>query len=347
MANYANEVWSAAQYKLNGLITAPEFKVKPSAALLVFLANTNFLIPASERERMWMQKPSDSTTVYLNSLNKQSISTGSARAHNHSGSNNDGTRTTASYTITSAAFLYSLKTGGKNVFQLAEIIAAQIRSAAIAMHQDIETDLITALGTNKSQVVVSLTPQSGTWDASNYILGVAQANKDQYFQYLKMFMLEQYYRGNFYLINNILAQAKYDYLAMQGAGNNTNLGWQIAGLQGFGTTELSNSSGYDMMSYILPEGSVGVLPWIPMINRTGHGADPFVVGGQYSTIPDPLGTGLTFAVHQYAAGADNSSTFGETQDVNVYVELSVDLAPIVAPMSTANLSPVFLAGLLT
>jgi len=347
MANYANEVWSAAQYKLNGLMTAPEFKVKPSAALQVFLANTNFLIPASERERAWLQKPSDSTTVYLNTLNKQSISTGSARAHNHTGSNNDGTRTTLSYTITSAAFLYSLKTAGKNVFQLAEIIAAQIRSAAIAMHQDIETDLITQLNTSKSQVVTSLTPQSGTWDATNFLLGVAQANKDQYFQYLRMFLLEQYYSGNFYLINNILAHAKYEFLAQQGQGNQTNLGWQIAGLQGFATTELANASGYDWMSYILPEGSVGVLPWIPMINREGHGADPFVVGGQYSTMPDPLGTGLQFAVHQYAAGADNSVTFGETQDVNVYVEMSVDLAPVVAPMSTANLSPIFKCGLLT
>ena len=328
-------------------MAAPEFKVKPSAALQVYLANTNFLIPASERERMWLQKPTDSATVYLNSLNKQSISTGSARAHNHTGSNNDGTRTTVSYTITSAAFSYSIKTADKNVFNEAEIIAAQMRSAAIAMHQDIETDLITDLGTDKSQVVISTSPASGSWDATNYIFGVANANKSQYFQYLRMFMLEQYYTGNLWAINNIPAGAQYEYLAQQGQANQTNLGWQILGFGATTTTGLANSAGYEQMSYILPEGGVGILPWIPEKNRLGHGDSPFQVGGQYSTIADPLGTGLVFAVHQYAAGADNSATFGETQDVNVYVEFSIDLAPVTAPMSTSNLSPVFLAGLLS
>jgi len=346
MANYANEVWSAAQYKLAGLMAQPEFKVKPSAALMMYLANTNFLIPASERERMWNQKTSDSSTVYLNSLNKQAITTGSARAHDHTGNANDGTRTTISYTTTSAAFKYSIKTADRNVFQMAEIVAAQMRSAAIAMHQDIETDLMTNLNTNKSQVVVSATPESGTWDAANFLFGVAHVNADTYFQYLRMFMLEQYYKGNFNIINNVLAQAKYDFLANQGVANQTNLGWQITGFNAAASTELSNATGYDFMSFIFPEGSIGALPWIPQLNRGGWG-DIQGNGGQYSTMADPLGSGLNFAVHQYTAGADNSATYGETQDVNIYAELSIDIAPVVAPMSTANQSPVFKVGLLT
>ena len=63
MANYTDSVLSAANYKLDAMMQLPEFKVKPSAALMAFLENTNFLVPASERERAYQQKASDSQTV--------------------------------------------------------------------------------------------------------------------------------------------------------------------------------------------------------------------------------------------------------------------------------------------
>jgi len=65
-----------------------------------------------------------------------------------------------------------------------------------------------------------------------------------------------------------------------------------------------------------------------------------------STIDDPLGSGLKFAVHQYAAGADNEGAAGETQDVDVEVEISLDVAFAKAPMSTSNASPIFKTGIL-
>ena len=346
MANYADSVWSAAQYKLNEMMNMPEFKYKPSAALSVFMKNTNFLVPASERERLWNQKPSDQTSVTLKTLNKQSITTGSARAYNHSGSINDSSTTTASYTTYSAKFKYSIKQADRNVFALGEEIAAQIRSAAIALHSSIETALMSSLNTNRSQVVVSATPQSGTWDGTNYWFGVANADEDYYFQVIQSFMREQYYAGMFDVINSINADMKMARLAQQGSGNATNLGWQIPGINAVASTELTAETGYDYMSYILPEGTIGILPWIPDLNRTGFG-NTFQNGGSYSNMADPLGSGLTFAVHQYAAGADNQSAAGETQDVDVEVEMSVDLAPVYAPMSTSNASPVFKVGLLT
>ena len=111
------------------------------------------------------------------------------------------------------------------------------------------------------------------------------------------------------------------------------------------STELANAVGYDQMSYFIPEGTIGVLPWIPQLNRQGFG-DTFQNGGVYRSIPDPLGSGLTFAVHEYATGADNEGGSGETQDIDVQVEMSVDLGPVIAPMSTSNLSPIVKGGLL-
>jgi hypothetical protein len=340
---YTDSVWGAAQYKLGEMMQKPEFKHKPSAALSVFLKNTNFLIPASERERLWNQKPSDQSTVSIYPLQKQTVALGTARAHNHAGAIGASTTANLSYTTYARKFKYSIKQGDRNIFNVAEMVAAQLRSAAIDLHAGIETALMASLNTNKTQVVVSASPQSGTWDAANFIFGVDAADKAQYFQYLKMFMAEQYYGGSFDVINNVRAQAQANYLGQQGQANSTNLGWQLDGMNMVASTEFANAAGYDWMSYILPEGSIGILPWIPTLNRQGFG-DTFQNGGAYRTIADPLGSGLTFAVHEYAAGADNSAASGETQDIDIEVELSIDLAPVIAPMSTANLSPIVKAG---
>lgn len=343
MANYADSVWNAAQYKLDDMMQKPEFKHKPSAALSVFLKNTNFLVPASERERLWNQKASDQQTVSLYNLEKQTVALGSARAYDHSGAVGDSGTADVSYTTYSRKFKWSLKRGDRNVFSNAELVAAQLRSAAIDLHAGIETAIMTYLNTNKSQAVISATPQSGTWDATNYLFGVAAADRDQYFQFLKMFMKEQYYSGMFDVINNVRAQARAQYLGQQGQGNSTNLGWQIDDMNMVASTEFSNASGYEWMSYVIPEGTVGLLPWIPEINRSGFG-DTFQNGGAYRSLPDPLGSGLVFAVHEYASGADNDSAGSETQDVDVEVEISVDLAPVKSLMSTSNASPIFKAG---
>lgn len=343
MANYADSVWNAAQYKLSEMMNKPEFKHKPSAALSVFLKNTNFLVPASERERMWNQKTSDQQTVSTYNLEKQTVALGSARAYNHTGAVADSGTADLSYTTYSRKFKYSMKRADRNVFSTAEMVAAQLRSAAIDLHAGVETALMSYLNTNKTQSVISATPQSGAWDATNYLFGVLAADKTQYFQYLKMFMKEQYYGGSFDVINNIRAQAQAQYLGQQGQGNATNLGWQIDGMNMVASTEFTNATGYDWMSYILPEGSIGILPWIPQLNRQGFG-DTFMNGGAYRTIADPLGSGLTFAVHEYATGADNESAGSETQDIDIEVEVSIDLAPLKAPMSTANLTPIIKAG---
>ena len=345
MANYADSVWGAALYKLKEDMLKPEFKYKPSTALTVMKRNSEFMIPASQREAMWKQKSSDSQTVTIKSLEKQTASVGSARAYDHTGAVGDSGTVNLSYTIYSRSFKYSLKRADYNVFSQGEMTAKQILSAAIDLHSDIETAQMAYLNTNKTQVVVSATPQSGVWDGTNYLFGVANTDANQYFQWLKMFMREQYYKGNFDVINNVRAQGNAQYLGQQGQGNATNLGWQIDGMDMGASTEFANVSGYDQMSYIIPQGSVGLVDWIPALNRAGHG-DVFQNGGKFSTMPDPLGSGMTFAVHQYATGVDNDSAGSETQDVDIQVELSVDIAPFKAPMSTSNLTPIVKAGLL-
>lgn len=348
MANYSTAAWSAFQYKLNELMNMPEFKSKPSPALMAHLRNTDFLIPATQKEAALGTKQSDQDTVYLNIINKQSITTGSARAYDHDGSKNDSTRVTASFTTYTADFDYSIKEADRNIWALAEIVSKQIYSAVIALHSSIETAALATLNTNKSQVVVSTSPRSGAWDSSNYIFQIAATNKEYWMQKVKGFMREQYYKSQVDAIVDEYLYQEAERILNQGAGNATNLSWQSALGMKLGETptqELTLDAGYVGMGYVFPLGTIGVLPWIPRLNQEGYG-DIGANGGFYTTMPDPLGSGLTFAVHQYQEGADNESASGETQDIDVHTEISIDLSFIKAPMSTANASPIFKFGLL-
>ncbi len=346
-SNYTDAALNTAIYKaVPELMNQAEFKAKPSAALMKYLKNTQFLIPASEMERALATKATDSQTVKVNMLNKQATSTGSNRAATRSGAINTSRVVTASFTTAQAYFKYSIKGADRSIWQLAEQIAAQFRSAAIAMHSSMETALLARFNTYKTQVVESLTPRSGTWDATNYILKIDNNKLAYWPQKIKGFMREQHYKGTFdALIDESLMQ-EFERIANQGAGNAENLAFQVGGVTPTVTEELTLDAGYVGQGYIFPIGSIGLLPWIPAINRQGFGSSGDL-GGMYTSIPDPLGSGLTFAVHQYQAGADNQSAAGERQDVDIEVELSVDYAPVEQNTSTSNLYSTVKFGVIT
>jgi hypothetical protein len=340
MANYSSSRWDAFKYKLNAAMQAPEFRKSPSPTLEKLLKNTQFLVPASELERMLGVKQSDQDTVAIKIINKQSITTGSARAYNHSGNKNDSTSVNATFTTYTANFGYSLKESDRTIWELAEIQSKQILSAIIALHESVETGLVAWLNTNKSQVVQSLTPRSGTWDATNHKFQVANTDYNRWMQRVKGFMREQKYQGLYEMIADEVLFQEGEYLIQQGQGNSTNLAWQGNGIDAMVSQDVTVDTNSIGAGFLFPQGTVGILPWIPKLNRREYG-EAGLVSGFYTSLSDPFGTGLQFAVHERQETADNNETSGETEDVNVYVEISVDLAPIKSPMSTANASPVF------
>lgn len=344
MANYADGAWGAAQYFLSDMMQMPEFKHKPSASLMMLQKGSQLLIPVSERERVWRTKESDQQTVDINIIVKQATTAATARAAAHTGSISDDNKATLTFVTRAQKFKYSLKGADRNIWSLGQQVAKQIRSAVIDLHGTLETYFLGLLNTNKTQVVVSATPKSGAWDATNHIFQIANDDETRKFQRIKGFMREQYYGGTPLdaIVDEYFLQ-EAEYIKMQGAGNNANLGWSLNGINLDVSEELTTDAGYKGMGYVFPSGTVGFVDWIPRMNRQGFG-DTFQNGGSYSTLQDPLGSGLTFAVHQYAAGADNQNAAGETQDVDVQVEISVDVAYVQAPLSTANLSPIVKFG---
>jgi hypothetical protein len=308
--------------------------------------NTQFLLPASEKERILGVKQSDQDTVEVNLLNKQATTTATARAAAHTGSINDSTKTTATFGTYATKFKYSIKQADRVIWNLADQVAAQIRSGAIDLHGVIETAALATLNTSKTQSVTSLTPKSGVWDATNHIFQIYNGDYTYFLQKLKGFMREQYYVGGQYevIFDEALYQ-KAESIIAQGAGNSTNLAWQGMGIDALVSQELTTDSGYLGMGYAFEPGSIGLLDWIPKLNRIGFG-DTYANGGFYYSIPDPLGSGLTFAVHEYATAADNGSNAGETQDIDIQVEMSVDLSFIIPTYSTANKSGIVKFGVL-
>ena len=190
MANHADARFKAAIYTLNERMKMPEFKRKPSAALMKFLKFRDFLVSTEDLNSQLMSKRSDQDTMEIKLLNKQSISTGSARAYNHSGSKNDSRAKTVTFTTVTADFSYSVKEADRVVWNEVDMVAAKMWSAFIALHSTIETTMLAQLNTNKSQVIVPTTPVSGTWDATNHIFQILNGDYDVFLQKLKGFMRE-------------------------------------------------------------------------------------------------------------------------------------------------------------
>jgi hypothetical protein len=296
-------------------------------------------------ERTLGLKQSDSDTVAIKIINKQSISTGSARAYDHSGSKNDSTSTNATFTTYTADFRYSIKESDRTIWSLADIQSKQILSAIIALHEAIESGLVTWLNTNRSQVVESTTPRSGAWDNTNYIFQVSNTDELRWMQRTKGFMREQKYKGLYDMIVDEYLFQEGEHLVQQGQGNSTNTSYQATNMDAKVSQDITVGGSYVGQGFVFPMGTLGILPWIPPLNKQNFG-DAGDNGGFYSTLDDPFGTGLKFAVHELYTGADNNSGSGERQDINVDVEISVDLAPVKALMSTANASPIFSFGIL-
>ena len=153
MASYADTRRITLQYQMSQLMNMPEFKRKPSAVINMLLSNGQTLIGSKERAKIDAIKVTDSDTVEVNILDKQSISTGTARAYDHSGSINDSTSAELSFITRNANFKYSIKQADRDgVFSLEEMIAKQMLSAIHAIHDNLETYYLAWLNTNKSQV---------------------------------------------------------------------------------------------------------------------------------------------------------------------------------------------------
>ena len=340
MPNYAASVLAKAQVMLNERFQQAEMRQKPSSVFMMLLKNRDFLIPDLRDLRTREDRP---TSAYLK--NRASRALGGSRTHNHTGAAADSTEIPILYDTYTDVAQTTLKRGDNNLFADAEILSHELENMFINLHEGIETALVTWLDTNKNQVSAppSGTLKRATFNAANDVYEVASANADEYLNIAKsIFRQEKYQGGLFDAIIDSNLYSVQEKQANQGQNNSTNLSFQFVGIEGRESIEVDDANYANGLSFFAPMGMTGILDWVPPVNRRGKGDFESVLGG-FSTVIDPM-TGLPFALHAYTERGDTSGANGSAQDEVTEWELSIDLSPQYAPISTANQTPIFAIG---
>lgn len=303
-------------------------RTKQRPAVMLAQKNTSILIPGHEQLRT-----REDRAIEANILARSKRSTTTSRTHNHTGNRGDSFVLPLTWTTFVDKFSISLKQMDNNIFGFTETLSQQILNASLNLNEAIETFMIDFLFANRTQV--NNAAVGGSFNATNDAFEIAASDKSRFYQFAKAMMRQNNFPGTLDVIASPLTYVDGEFNASQGSGNSTNLGFQFTGLNIAESTELEDSNYPGGISLIMPAGQFAMLPWIPKQNREGWGDYNSYVGG-FGSLQDPLGTGMTFALHIYADRADTSGSNGNTQDVVLQAEMSIDIAPALSPLSTAN-----------
>lgn len=338
MANYAASVLAEAKLILNNRFSAPEKRLKaPANVLGAFMKNTDLAIPNVGELRTAAARAEKG---YF--FNRSKRSNTSARAHNHTGSVGDSTEVAFSWATYGDKFQTSLKRSENNIFNDAQLLANEIENAMKNIYESADAAALAYLGTNKTEVNVAT--KNGVFDVTNFAFEIATANIARFIQHAKSMLRQNYHTGMAELILDPVLYLEAEHYLQQGGANSTNTAYQIAGVNLWEAITLADAD-YPLGSgYIIPEGTIGMVDWIPSKNRMGWG-DYESYNGGYGTILDPR-TGLTMALHGYSQRADTSSAGGEVQDVTTEWEVSVDLSFNKSPLTTADETTIFELGII-
>lgn len=340
MANNALSLLVTAQAKLTEKYSAPEMRHKDYAITRILLGNSNIMVPTFQELKTSDQRPVEAYAFTKPACDPVTTrhATGSATA----AAFGDTQKVLLSWVTRGQLFKASLKMADRNFMTAAGMLANRMEGAWMCLLDTIETLNAAYLATNKSQVQAAGDGELGAWGAVDHIWEIANGNKEWFFQYVQSMMGVNNYSGMIDFIADPVAFAISQQVAAQGSGNSTNTQFTIGDLNIAQSTSLAPIAGYLGYGYAIAPGSVGLLTWVPRVNRENVTTRLQT----YTTMQDPFGLGITAALHIYETKADNSNLGGEVEDENVEYELTVDLASVKAPLSVANESTIFEAALL-
>lgn len=336
MANYAASVLAEAQLILNQRYAAPEKRLKTAGVFGAFQKNSELTIPNVGELRTKEERPEHG--YFFNRSKRSSIS---SRTHNHTGTVGDSTQVIFNWGTYGDVCSVSLKRADNNVMSDAAILANELDNVFKNIYESIDDAALTYLATNKSTVNVAA--KNGTFNALNDAFEIGSGDISRVLQHAKSMARQNYYNGPYEMILDPTLYIEAEHYLQQGSANATNTAYQAGGLGLWEAITLSDVNYAAGAGYVIPQGTIGVVDWIPGQNRQGVGNYESVLGG-YGTIQDPL-SGMTFAIHGYAERADTSAAGGDTQDVVTQWEVSVDLTFNHSPMTVAGETTIFEVGI--
>lgn len=322
MANFDVSNLLTAQQILDKKYSAAELRMKPAPAFELLTKNDAFIVGVDSL------KTRDDRATELHYIKRTKRNSGSTRAYNHTGTFDDTAKVTPTWTTKQDVFAISLKLLDKNVFDFNTVLANKFEQACVNILEDKETEAIAFLRAGRATQQPSGI-KGATFDATNDAVEIASDKASTFFQRLRSIMKQNYFGGNADVIVDSNMNLAAEFYAAQGAGNGTNTVFQFPGLNIVESVELNDDNYTNGIAIAMPTGQASALNWIPRQNRLGQGNYNDYVGG-YGSINF---MGYTFAVHGYAQRADTSSSNGDTQDVQMEFEVSLDTTYNKAPLS--------------
>ena len=337
MANFATAAWVKAQAKLTGKFQAGELRFRDPAVHKLFLKNTSIMVPDHMELRTSVDR-----VVETNYFLRTARALGTGRTHNHTGAQGDSGTLTPSWTTYNDKFVSTIKEANNKIYTLEELHMSKVENVVINFMEGLETVAADFAFANRSGVNVATA--EGTFDATDDTFEITEAtNGNRAIQITRMVMDINKYQGtDFDIICDSISFNKFQFDAAQGISNSTNTSFQFQGVTFVHDPSLTAAAAGLVSVYVLgywmavPVGMIAALPWIPLQNRQGV---DFGNIAKYGTMVNPV-DGLNYALHTYNAGSDGTGDGGQTQDVTVETEISIDIAYEVAPLSVSTETPI-------
>lgn len=338
MANYADSNLLNAQAKLLGLFQQGALKYRyPSTFLAVKASAPNFY---ANYEALRTREDRVLTALYRK---RTSRSLSSARSHEHQGVKGDTGVLTPTWATYSDKFAMHLKQANKNNYSLDEMLANEVENVVYNFAEGLETAATAFVFNNRSGVNVA--QEEGTFDAATDTFEIVSTKEKRTGQIIASVMaINKYSTGGLMVFCDTTLYNKVLFYGAQGVSNNENLSFMFMGITWVLSIELHASAaalGYSNgYGVAFVNGMIGCLDHIPTENKNGV----ITTVSKYGVILNPVDS-LNYAIHEYEARANGTSTGGYTQDVLTEREVSVDLTFDVAPLMAASETPLLAFGI--
>lgn len=321
MANFDVSNVLTAQQILNDQYASPELRMKPAPAFELLTRNQSFILGLEAL------KTRDDRPTELHYIKRTKRASGTGRTHNHTGTIDDTNKVTPTWTTKSDVFSISLKLLNKNLFDFNMVLANKFAQACMNILEDKETEAIAYLRAQRATQQPSI--KGGSFNSTNDSVEIVADKATTYFQRLRSIMRQNYFGDRIDVIVDSNMNLAAEFLAAQGSGNSANTAFQFPGLNIVESVELNDDNYPNGIGIAFPTGMANVMNWIPKENRQGHGDYNSYVGG-FGSINF---MGHQFAVHGYSSRANTSSNNGDTQDVQMEFEVSMDSSFNNSPLS--------------
>jgi hypothetical protein len=305
------------QYKLESF----EGRLSNYDVFKAFQDNTAMLIPANELESA---RKSSRRVTKIPVLNKVDFTIGSVRSCDPA----DTARTSAfvqpSYATYKFGFHMTESINAENYIAWQREFAHLMNQGLKKFGETIDADAVAHIESGLTQVNAS--NLFGGIGAGVDTVTVPLAEKENFYKSIPAIMTRNDLSGSRVIdIANPEAQIMYDSIARQGAGNDVNTAYQISNFAPYRSNRVVLDASTSETHYLIPQGHIGTLSWIPEDFRVGKGAEDNV----WTSMVDPI-FGLTWAL-RYTYGCSDLSAVsgGDPNLTTAFVEkfeFSIDIA---------------------